>query len=365
MEDNNLFELVFNEDSAGVYGYSFVETPAIEEEMISFSKEEEDFRFSDEEKRVIVSPLLIPNIKVYRSSVGAEKKPGWVYLSEDTIAKLQENFFKNKNTHNSTVEHSDKIDEVFIFESWIIEDPQTDKSAVLGFKNLPKGTWMVSAKINNDELWNEYIKTGLVKGLSIDALLKPVKTNEFKFKINKMNRSTLSEVVKLSMEKIALEGESQEFKISDDLSVYASELVEGSLVLDAEKNPLKDFSFEFEGNTYLTDADGFIVSITPIEMAPVEEVEMAEEPVVPSDLEAMLAEKEAMVLELEAKVLALEEENMKLKDEVASKTEEAVMLSKQTPATEGIQTIELAKDTKVDRKNSPLETFRELLKQAK
>jgi len=35
--------------------------------------------------------------------------------------------------------------------------------------NLPIGTWMVSMKVNNDEVWNDYVKTGKVKGFSIEG----------------------------------------------------------------------------------------------------------------------------------------------------------------------------------------------------
>ena len=38
--------------------------------------------------------------------------------------------------------------------------------------DLPIGTWMVSMKVNNDEVWNDYVKTGLVKGFSIEDILK-------------------------------------------------------------------------------------------------------------------------------------------------------------------------------------------------
>jgi hypothetical protein len=52
-------------------------------------------------------------------------------------------------------------------ESWIIEDEQKDKSKLYGF-DLPKGTWMISMKVNNDEVWND-VKEGKVKGFSIEG----------------------------------------------------------------------------------------------------------------------------------------------------------------------------------------------------
>ena len=35
--------------------------------------------------------------------------------------------------------------------------------------NVPVGTWMGAVKVNNDEVWNDYVKTGKVKGFSIEG----------------------------------------------------------------------------------------------------------------------------------------------------------------------------------------------------
>ena len=34
---------------------------------------------------------------------------------------------------------------------------------------MPEGTWMISMKVENDEIWNDYVKTGKVKGFSIEG----------------------------------------------------------------------------------------------------------------------------------------------------------------------------------------------------
>jgi hypothetical protein len=43
-----------------------------------------------------------------------------------------------------------------------------DKSKKYGL-NAPVGTWMVSMKVNNDVIWNDFVKTGKVKGFSIEG----------------------------------------------------------------------------------------------------------------------------------------------------------------------------------------------------
>ena len=127
------------------------------------------WKMADEEKRILTQPILIPNQKIWRNGLD-----GYVFLSAETIEKLQQNFFKNQYNLNSTEGHDENrvLNSVFIFESWIVENPENDKSKELGF-DLPKGSWVVSMKIEDDELWSE-IKKGVYNGLSIDAILTPI-----------------------------------------------------------------------------------------------------------------------------------------------------------------------------------------------
>ena len=43
-----------------------------------------------------------------------------------------------------------------------------DKSRKYGL-NVPVGTWMGAVKVNNDQIWNDFVKTGKVKGFSIEG----------------------------------------------------------------------------------------------------------------------------------------------------------------------------------------------------
>ena len=74
----------------------------------------------------------------------------------------------NGNQSNSTLEHNSELQGLTLVESWIVEDKQKDKSALYNL-DVPVGTWMGSVKVNNDEIWNDYVKTGKVKGFSIEG----------------------------------------------------------------------------------------------------------------------------------------------------------------------------------------------------
>lgn len=310
------------------------------------------WKMSSEEKRILVSPVLIPNQQIYRNSVGSDGKPGYVYISSETIEQLQQNFFRENYNHNSSIEHKYPIaDGVFVFESWIIVDPNNDKASALGY-DLPKGTWMVSMKIENDTIWNEYIKSGKIGGLSMDATLlsEKVSNNTIKFK-KEMKKELFSQMLKKAIVKrVAFNSNLNEFVIGEGVSVFASELVEGAIVTDVEGNVKADFVFDYEGNKYTTDVDGVIVSIETVD--PVAEVlELSDE-----DVDAILEQvQEDIANDYEVKIAELEKENADLRAEIAElkgevaevevKLEEALEFSKNKPASKGV-TVSFSKASK-------------------
>lgn len=262
------FELIFDEENVnGVYGISLVSVPANDTQHIFFSKEKlMNWKMASEEKRIVISAVLIPEQRIYRNEIGADKVPGYTYMTADTIARLQQNFFKQNFNHNSSLEHKQPIDDVYFFESWIVENPEMDKSTHLGF-NVPKGTWMVAMKIENDVVWNEYIKTGIIGGLSIDALLRPknIKENNNNKKITfkKMNKTKINKMVLQAIQRVRMAA--QEFKIDETLSIYANELALGEIITDVDGVALANYEIDYEGMTYVTDDMGVITEIKPIE----------------------------------------------------------------------------------------------------
>lgn len=271
----NLYELVFEpgENEDGVYGVSLVSTPAISYEMLQFSEDKPlEIKLSNEEKRILVSPVLIPNQKIYRNFNGEEAH---VYMSEETIEKLQQNFFKNGNQFNSKLEHKDPIKGVYFFESWIIEDPEKDKAKALGY-DLPKGTWMMSMKVENPDIWDNYVKTGLVTGFSIDAFLK-LKLQ----KQDKMNK--IETLFKNALKAAIIEMEAEKkftLKISDEMSYYTNEEpTVGVIVYDELGEIVANAEFIVDTKQYKTGENGAITSIEDIveEEKREEQLEMSSE----------------------------------------------------------------------------------------
>ena len=163
-----IVELVIDEEAlySGIEAISIVDRPAIEENFIALSQEHKvELAEVDNEKRILMGAALIPNKNIYRQS---EDEEYYIYFSEDTVRKASELFLMRGNQNKSTLEHEAELHGLSVVESWIIEDETHDKSRKYDM-DLPIGTWMVSMKVNNDEVWNDYVKTGKVKGFSIEG----------------------------------------------------------------------------------------------------------------------------------------------------------------------------------------------------
>jgi hypothetical protein len=153
---------------SGIDAISIVENPAIEENWIALKDEQKEYKFAevDKEKKIIMGAMLVPDKPIYRRD--EENGEYYIYFSQDTIRKCMEMFFQNGNQSNATFEHQETIKGLTMVESWIVEDTEKDKSNLYNL-NVPVGTWMGTIKVENDVIWNEFIKTKKVKGFSIEG----------------------------------------------------------------------------------------------------------------------------------------------------------------------------------------------------
>ena len=164
-----IIELVIdeNEEFSGIEAISVVESPAIEEDFIAL-KDQEQIRLAEvsKEKRLLMGAALIPEKPIYRKSGDHEF---YIYFSKDTVAKASQMFLKAGNQGQATLEHTEKkLSGMTIVESWLVVDEVHDKSRKYGL-DMPLGTWMVAMKVDNDDIWNNYVKEGKVKGFSIEG----------------------------------------------------------------------------------------------------------------------------------------------------------------------------------------------------
>lgn len=161
-----LYELKIEDNEDEVFAISLVESPAIESDFIFFDKEEVMFAATDKEQQMLMGPILIPEKKILR--VDGEGQPYHVYFTKETVRKIAQNYLMKKYTDKATLEHDMSIKGVHLVESWIKEG-KLDKSNGYGL-SVPEGAWMGMFKITDPKIWKDYVKTGKVKGFSIEGL---------------------------------------------------------------------------------------------------------------------------------------------------------------------------------------------------
>ena len=139
-----IVELVIDKDSEelAIDAISLVTAPAIEQDFVFFGKEKNNLTFAkiDEDKRMLVSPALIPNKQIFRYDPNTDSDY-YVYFSPETVRKASELYLKHNNHHKATYQHQERVSGVLTIESWVKEGDQ-DKSKLYGF-DLPNGTWFV------------------------------------------------------------------------------------------------------------------------------------------------------------------------------------------------------------------------------
>jgi hypothetical protein len=153
----------FDYDVSGIGGF---EDPNIKK------KKKKDQKFAtDDEKRIVIGPAMVPDLKIFRKD--KEGNPYYVVFKEDTIKMIMEKYMRNKYTDNNDENHNgNAVKDVYVIESWIKEDME-DKSNKYGYEDLPIGTWFVSMKVRNDEVWKK-VKNGELNGFSVSGWFEEV-----------------------------------------------------------------------------------------------------------------------------------------------------------------------------------------------
>ena len=232
----DIIELILdeeNEEMVGIDAVSIVENPAIESDFIALAKEEIQLAKIDEEKKLLMGPALIPNKPIFRKR---NDSMFYVYFSRDTVRRASELFFMNGKQNNATLEHEMSINGLTVVESWIVEDSKMDKSAKYGLE-MPIGTWMISMKVENDEVWNEYVKTEKVKGFSIEGYFADrasIKQSDLKAELQAIEEEEAEYM--LNNIKNALSGEKIELETFNDYPEAVSNNAKRGIELNEKVN---------------------------------------------------------------------------------------------------------------------------------
>lgn len=291
---------VFKVINGQVQAISLVDYPAIEADFVALSKQLPIQLSTD--KMELIGPVLIPDKLIYRRLEGREF---YISFDAETIEQLANDYLANGFQYNFTLDHKTETQDVVVVQSWVtLEDGE-----------YPKGTWMIKAKVNNEDLWQS-IKSGEFKGFSIESVVELDKSiNEFDFS-SQMSTEELFEKIK-ELFKEAFNPQTPEEVIDEK----AAEVVE-----DVKEEVVEEVEMKEEEPTE----------------EPTEEPKEDERV---KELEDQLASKDAEIAALNDKIAELEaglktkdEEAVELAKQVAESKEEIVKLSKQ-PSVEPVKVV--------------------------
>lgn len=302
-----VFDILFDEELEGLVFQSHVAQPATNFNWVALSSqeapEEMTFKLADEEKMIVAGPLLIPGQKVIRYQ---GNQPFYLNFSADEIEKYQQHFMQTKKmTEVVDYQHNNSLIPSYVLEMWRVEDPEKDKSNYYGY-NLPKGSLFAVHKITDKDYWEQEIKSGKVKGFSVEIQGKIVPSEELQ-----SNKKKMKKKLKMSTQKFArtVEGAllvnqdaSETLAVGDQVFVVAE---------DGTQTPAPDGEHVLETGETIVILDGVISEIRPTE-------QMSEETPVETKLAITPEEQTAIVNEvmqildpkftaLEAKIVALVE----------------------------------------------------------
>jgi hypothetical protein len=180
----DLWECVIDDNGEGIDFISLVDEPAMESNFIALSKHKQNtakeiiekgnsitkddnlVKLFACDKQILTGVVAIPNKKIYRKDPDGYEF--CVFFSECTIEKMRDKFMQGNKNASINVHHAYSVSNHFVTEIWIVEDPMCDKALALGL-DVPKGTLMASVKVDDNALWQNEIKTGNLRGFSLEG----------------------------------------------------------------------------------------------------------------------------------------------------------------------------------------------------
>lgn len=181
---------------------ALVDQPAIEEAWLIFGKQQGqkpfEFETVSEERRLVMGPAMIPDIPIFRSDENGEYD---VFFRKPTIEKIIKKWGKAgfHNCFNLMHNSDNPTNGVYLFESIMVDKERGIKTPSVFKKEYNDGTWIITLFVEDDVLWEEYIKTGRLQGFSVEGFFNMVfsKPNEFSESIDSALNAALSRLARV------------------------------------------------------------------------------------------------------------------------------------------------------------------------
>jgi len=159
--------LAENGEELGIFEIANTATPAIMLKGVAFSSQEtKAIYFADNKKYRIAAPVVTPG-KIYRKDPETEEEY-YAKVTPEYIESVYVDFMaKRIGGEVFNEEHNEKVKPPsYILETWLVENPKTDKAQTVYGLDVPKGTWFAVQQFTDKEVYNDYVERGLT-GFSI------------------------------------------------------------------------------------------------------------------------------------------------------------------------------------------------------
>ena len=365
MEKIEVFELVIDtDDESGVTAIALVDQPAIDSNWMAFSQQtEHKFAVKDEEKRIIEGYFMVADLLIPR--IGEQGEKFFVKFSAKTIEAIREKQSRLGLNNNFNLMHDPRqiAEGVYMLDNLII-DNERGKVAPKEFEKVPNGSLWGSAKVDNDEIW-EQVKKGEFKGFSVEGMFKqlePVTMDEDlinkirqaiqnfeksidenvqvinKQTIDNMSKETLDKVKKLIFGEDTKEVAVEATPEVTEVKLMSAELADGTVVniepalevgavvtvdVEGEVMPMPNGEYPLADGTVVTVAEGAISDIKEVEAEEEEAMETEATPQAETVTEAKIRKIIESTETVFAKVETLETELSEVKAEFAKYKAEA------------------------------------------
>lgn len=194
MELINLY--IEDGDESGVSAIALVDAPAIEQPFFAFNKQRNlkkykiqlgsqkgsNFKPVNGDLQVLAGALMIPDLEIYRNETledGSTKEYNVTFTAKTINQIVQKAAKDNINNSVNHMHDNTKPVNAVLFQSFII-NRELGIMPPLGQDHLPDGTWFGFIKVNDINVWNEFIKTGIYTGYSVEGMFyeEPVITDK-------------------------------------------------------------------------------------------------------------------------------------------------------------------------------------------
>lgn len=164
-----------NDPMLGLMAISIVDFPAVKKNFIHF-KDESEKRImlkADDEQRVITGVALLADTPIYRfnPAFGGDY---WIVFERDTIKQLVEKYSRDGLLNVINLQHDEttySIEACTMIESYFVNNERG--ICPVEFKDVPDGSWIVSFRVTDEELWKQIKASrggeGELNGFSVEV----------------------------------------------------------------------------------------------------------------------------------------------------------------------------------------------------